>query len=119
MRVVFSNFGPNNWACNSLHRALCFLLPDIRRVAREFEVNPDQRTLFVVIACPCCEDLGTRPQNAIWVTPFRGMDFCGHEVHRIGVNPPWCTPGEDGEARNVEHFLEEWRKTLQEAVKLV
>ena len=99
--------------------------PVIRRVTQEVvnEYTRDDRTLFVVMACPCCEWVGHSHNidRSILVAPYRGMDLrgLGDRVKVIGVDPPIQDGGTDDFAwvRQRDRFILEWRRTLHNAIR--
>lgn len=120
MKIIYGPQGPFSWACSELAHGLMNMMPTIREVADAFEAeNCDKDvTIFVLLACPCCERSGLResPENSIDVTPYKGMDMCGHKVEKIDIYPPFRRKDGIEEAKDAEQFAKHWRETLEKAV---
>ncbi len=119
MKIIFGYSSPFEWASHELAKSLLKMTPIIHRVVQEVASKNacDPRTLFVLTACPCCEDTGL-PENlngVIVVTPYRGLDHgLYHKIKAIDVYPPFC--GRSGEAQDEEQFALHWKKTIEEAI---
>ncbi len=121
MKILISSVGPFDWACEELADALISQLPGIRAVTESFRGKDDKRTLCVILACPCCEGLRLRgiprpSEKVLWVTPFKGMDYRGNKITEIKIKPPFRDKDGKREAKDGKQFLDEWRKTLEEAL---
>ncbi len=121
MNVTFGNNNPFAFEYAELGHALIGMERIIKDVAKRAAAeNPnDDRTLFVVTACPCCDHTGI-PQNrdgVILVTPYRGIDPCNFKIKTIDIYPPFRNCDGTEEAKDEAQFAAHWKKTLEEAIK--
>ncbi len=105
------------YAAPDLAAALRAAAPAIRRVAQEFIPRMDDRFLVIVLHCPCCSESNWMGlDNAVFVTPFYGIDPEGYVIHQVDLYPPHRTPGQNGEAETLEDFLQAFRQTIERAL---
>lgn len=107
------------YACDELAWALRQAAPRIREVAREFTSRADDRSLIIVLLCPCCaNDPWMDLEGAVLVTPFHGIDPARYRgrIYEVEYYPPFRTPGQDGEAATIDEFLASFRQTIERAL---
>ena len=116
MKVEFTSVHVG-YASEELGHALKNALTAIRKVAREYEARNDDRTLVIVLCCPCCHfDLLLRDREAVFVSPFSGIDRMGYNIHRMEKYPPLRSPGVGREARDLDEYLNLFRSTIENAL---
>ena len=111
------------WAGGLLAQAHRRSLIDIKRVAQEYKTWADKRTLIVVLCCPCCgpqDRLLNRlgKEETIFVTPFFGMSDARGKIHMIKKYPPGGYPGQKAEAATLDEYLQAFRQTIEEALRV-
>ena len=78
----------------------------------------DNRTLVVVLLCPCCcDNASLRVPNAVLVSPFAGIDPYGFDIHCVDKDPPFRHPGKDREAATLKEYLDAFRSTIDRALE--
>ncbi len=117
MQVQFTRVH-TGYANPELARALRDIIPQVRRTAQEYSRRDDKRKLVVVCLCPCCaSDPLLDEENAVFVSPFCGIDRAGYdEILRVEKYPPYRTPGEDREAATEADFLKHFQSTIEKAL---
>ncbi|KKQ51263.1 MAG: hypothetical protein US70_C0020G0013 [Parcubacteria group bacterium GW2011_GWD2_38_11] len=116
MKIEFTNID-TEYACNELGSALRQTIPAIKRfVLEKYSNRQDERTLVVVFMCPCCNSSEKLyMENAVLVSPFRGIDRVGHKIECVDVYPPFREQRKE-EAKNVEEFLQHFETTVEKAL---
>lgn len=116
MKVDFTAIDVS-YACDELGRALRGAIPKIKELARQYEKRDDERTLILVLLCPCCRgDIKLDTENAILVSPFYDIEPRDYKIYQVNLWPPYCNPGEGNEAKSVEEYLEQVKTTIDKAL---
>lgn len=105
------------YACRELGDALLGSLHSIRSIAQEYRNREDDRTLVIVLTCPCCRRDGLlETENAVLVSPFKGIDPRGYEIRCADTYPPFRNPGRGEEAASIDDFLRSFRTAIDLAL---
>lgn len=120
MNVQFTKFDVTHCGGRRTDLGMAYrsIYADIHRVAVKFEKRQDDRTLIVVMLCPCCCDHPLlEEKNAVFVSPFAGID--SSRITTVDLYPPWVTAEfkRSGYAKNEEEFLDHFRETIQRALE--
>jgi hypothetical protein len=119
MEIVITSVD-TRFACPELRDALEDAIPAVSNIAREYAGRKDDRTLVVLLACPCCSWSGHDELSlarAVVVSPFAGIDCHSYpQVHLVKKDPPYRTPGQWREAASIEEYLFDFRATLDGAL---
>ena len=121
MKVIIGRLGHFEWACDELAEGLRGQLGGIYQVANEFKSRPGNKTICIVLCCPCCnasclDALPERDKDTVWVTPFHGIDPAGCHITQIDVYPPYEKKDGKREAVDDRQFLDHWRQTIEKAL---
>lgn len=116
MKILFTSVSAS-YACEELGRTLVNAIPSIELLAKEYENINDNRVLVIVLLCPYCQrNPIPRTERAVLVSPFRGIDSGGYNVHEEDKYPPFRNPGQDGGANDLNEFLDSFRVTINGAL---
>jgi hypothetical protein len=119
MKVLFTSLDLY-YAGKDLGVAFSDCLPEIKETATSFEAKEDNRTLVVVLMCPCCAKDRTNNINtpgAILVSPFRGIDPHGYKIECADRFPPYRNPGTGEEALTDDDFLLSFLVAIERALE--
>ena len=90
MKVLFT-FMDTTYACKELSEALSNAFDSIYAVAREYRNRDDDRTLVIVLKCPCCHPdplFENETDEIVLVTPFWGISTSDDNIHSVKKYPP-------------------------------
>ena len=117
MRIEFTR-ADASYACDELSFTFRKIVPEIiTKTMRNYSRRNDERTLVIVLMCPCCnhDDL-LDIKNGVLVSPFCGIDKSGYNISTIKKYPPFRNPGQDNECRDLAEFLTCFEETIKEAL---
>jgi len=90
----------------------------VQMVIKEFGERVDNRTLVIVLLCPCCEDDPILEiENAVLVSALKWIDRAGHKIQRVDKGVPFRNPAQDGDANNLDEYLESLKNTINRALE--
>jgi hypothetical protein len=120
MKIYFTDLELGTWAGSNLtlRQAYVRIMDRIRSVAEEFKNREDDRTLVIVLSCPCCYWNPPRledPNKAVFVSPLHDIDCEKRPIRQMEKTPPRGA-GMDSEAATVEEYLDLFRATIDAAL---
>ena len=110
MKIMITSVD-TGYACSDLAKAHVNAIPSIIQTAyEECAHKEDGRTLVIVLLCPCCSRF-SYPEKSVLISPFKGIDPNGHNVHIVDTYPPYSRSTSD-----MDEFCNHFRALLRKAL---
>lgn len=124
MKVLFTEVNLS-YAGENLVADILRIIPEIKKVASEYEILEDDRVLVIVLTCPCCyrdrllkscRDPLLQPllKPIIFVSPLVGSGV-DRDMYRVNISPPGNNTVEI-KAKTINEFFDCFRKVIDQAL---